>query len=180
MANQDPLQSFLDYIQDVKPYHTKVYEVTLAYTASDVINATVKDSWNITIGMYSAGTVLPGGAVVGGLTGGNINVCEGVGWDTDPWDEGMWDFPYICDLGDPNRVNVTVLETFLMHVTHMSMDSAITIVFDTSNGWDLHPWDSTPWDLELGPDMTTTDTAIDAGATTITETFKITVQEVTP
>lgn len=66
---RDPVQGLVDYVLDVKPFHTKILEVWVHYIHTDLINATVKDrlAWEIFIDLER-------------LTG-----CK-YGWDTSPWD----------------------------------------------------------------------------------------------
>lgn len=37
IKNLDPVQGLVDYVQDVKPYHTKVIEVLIEYVFTDHI-----------------------------------------------------------------------------------------------------------------------------------------------
>lgn len=45
----DPIQGLVDYVHEIKPYHTKVFEVLFEYVYQDNVNTTVKDvlQWNI-------------------------------------------------------------------------------------------------------------------------------------
>jgi hypothetical protein len=47
----DPLSILVDYVLDIKPYHTKIYEVNLAYSYTEPVNVTIADlmEWNIGI-----------------------------------------------------------------------------------------------------------------------------------
>lgn len=170
MAN-DPLQSLLDYIADVKPYHTKVFEVTQTYTYNEPVKTTVKDSIAFNVIWHTLGDTDPAGFIYGG---GAHEICLGIGWDTNPFDTDMWDYPYICNLSDPRLVRVTITEQFNINVSMMLQDQAITFMWDKENGWDLPPWDYTPWDLTLGAVITPIDTYDETSGATITETFVLT------
>lgn len=171
MANTDPLQSLLDYIADVKPYHTKVFEVTMTYTYQEPVKATVKDNLAINVIWHTLGDKDPMGYMYGG---GAHNICPGIGWDTNPFDADMWDYPYICNLTDPRLVNVTITEQFDVKIVMTKNDQVFTFVWDQENGWDLPPWDYTPWDLTLGLVVGETDKSDDTTGATITETFTLT------
>lgn len=69
LTTRDPVQGLVDYVLDVKPFHTKILEVWVEYIYNDPINATVKDKldWEIYMDFDR-------------MTG-----C-GYGWDTSPWD----------------------------------------------------------------------------------------------
>lgn len=45
----DPTQGLVDYVQAVKPYHTKILDVLVEYVYTEKIDATVKDSWSWTM-----------------------------------------------------------------------------------------------------------------------------------
>lgn len=171
MANNDPLQSLLDYIADVKPYHTKVLEVAQTYTYTEPAKTTVTDSISFKVIWHTLGDTDPAGFMYGG---GAHEICLGVGWDTNPLDNDMWDYPYICNLSDPRLINVTIGETFNVNVSVMLKDTALTFTWDSTNGWDLPPWDYTPWDLQLGIAISETDASTDTSGASITETFTLT------
>ena len=44
---QDPIQVLISYVQDIKPYHTKIYEVILSYVYGETANVTIRErfSW---------------------------------------------------------------------------------------------------------------------------------------
>lgn len=69
LTTRDPVQGLVDYVLDVKPFHTKILEVWVEYIYNDPINATVRDEldWEIHLDFER-------------MTG-----C-GYGWDTSPWD----------------------------------------------------------------------------------------------
>lgn len=45
----DPVQGFVDYVQDIKPYHSKILEVLIEYVTVDEVQVTIDDAieWNI-------------------------------------------------------------------------------------------------------------------------------------
>lgn len=49
LNTRDPVQGLIDYVQDVKPYHTKILEVWVEYIYGDEINATIDDQMKMEI-----------------------------------------------------------------------------------------------------------------------------------
>lgn len=49
LNTRDPVQGLIDYVQDVKPYHTKILEVWVEYIYGDKIEATIKDEMKMEI-----------------------------------------------------------------------------------------------------------------------------------
>lgn len=47
----DPTEGLIEYVQAIKPYHTKVLEVLVEYVYTEQINATVLDRWTSRIGL---------------------------------------------------------------------------------------------------------------------------------
>jgi hypothetical protein len=45
----DPVESLVDYVLEVKPYHTKIFEVVVEYVHTDVLKAKIKDSVDMCI-----------------------------------------------------------------------------------------------------------------------------------
>lgn len=45
----DPIQGLVDYVHEIKPYHTKVFEVLFEYVYQDNVNTTVKDVMSLDI-----------------------------------------------------------------------------------------------------------------------------------
>lgn len=41
----DPVQGLVDYVLDVKPYHTKIIEVLIEYVFNEPVNVTILDDW---------------------------------------------------------------------------------------------------------------------------------------
>lgn len=70
ITTRDPVQGLVDYVLDVKPFHTKILEVWVEYIYNDPIHATIKDEldWEIYIDFD------------------RMNGCK-YGWDTSPWDQ---------------------------------------------------------------------------------------------
>lgn len=66
----DPVQGLVDYVNDVKPYHTKIIEVLVEYVHEDKINVTILEDtdWNIGLSWPSeemAELTCPGGYATG-------------------------------------------------------------------------------------------------------------------
>lgn len=49
LNTRDPVQGLIDYVQDVKPFHTKILEVWVEYIYGDKIEATIKDEMKMEI-----------------------------------------------------------------------------------------------------------------------------------
>jgi len=80
ITTRDPVQGLVDYVLDVKPFHTKILEVWVEYIYNDPINATIKDEldWEIFIDFEQQ----PG--------------CR-YGWDTTPWDM-FWNIKDVSEI----------------------------------------------------------------------------------
>ena len=46
---QDPVQGLVDYVLDIKPYHTKIVEVLIEYIHTDPINVTIAEDFKLGI-----------------------------------------------------------------------------------------------------------------------------------
>jgi hypothetical protein len=175
MSNRDPLESLLDYVGTVKPYHTKIYEVTLVYAYNEPIFAKVGERYEISVLMTTP-------------EADKWFVSEGVGWDTGPYDIdqnnpvgdqgvswGQWDYPLISGASSPSRIQTSVLEQLRMMVEMEHGDSALTYVGQNNMGWDEYTWDEESWDdpnypgLYIDGEKVTTDGA----GTSITESLTI-------
>ncbi len=51
----DPVQGLVDYIEDIKPYHSKVIEILTEYVYNEVIDTTITDSLLLEIGLIFPG-----------------------------------------------------------------------------------------------------------------------------
>lgn len=49
----DPIQGLIDYVEDIKPYHTKIIEVMIEYVYDDKTNAIVRDALDLSWGPSS-------------------------------------------------------------------------------------------------------------------------------
>jgi hypothetical protein len=51
LVSIDPIQGLIDYVADIKPYHTKVFETLVEYVYTDFVNVSIVDlaEWNIPI-----------------------------------------------------------------------------------------------------------------------------------
>jgi hypothetical protein len=45
----DPIQGLVDYVSDIKPYHSKIFEVLVEYVYTDMVNVTVVDKMNMSV-----------------------------------------------------------------------------------------------------------------------------------
>lgn len=136
MSKLDPLASLIDYVNTVKPYHSKIYEILLQYVHKENVGVSVAESYQIHT------------TVVNPESDVNV-VCPGVGWDTQPWDIGMYDFPLICnDTSSPSGIRTSVTESMQIDVLNNLGDLAFTYVEDHTQpiGWDMVGWDHTTWD----------------------------------
>ena len=136
MSNIDPLANLIDYVNTVKPYHTKIYEVLLQYKYNEPVNVSLKESYQIltTITTPEANKWL---------------ICDGVGWDASPYNMGLWDYPYQCDSVNPSKVFATISENLQLYVDMFPpTDLAFGYVQDHVGdiGWDKTRWDWTQWD----------------------------------
>ena len=63
----DPIQGFVDYINDIKPYHTKIAEVLIEYQQVELVDITIIEELEFIIDMFRPddrvfdGVVCPGG-----------------------------------------------------------------------------------------------------------------------
>ncbi len=89
----DQINNIIDYITDVKPYHTQIRDYTSTYVTSDIAAGTASDSikWAMTLqfGPSYAGTSISV----------PINTLDSMyGWDfnqgiySEPWDSFAWDY----------------------------------------------------------------------------------------
>lgn len=49
LNTRDPVQGLIDYVKDVKPYHTKILEVWVEYIYNDAVDGTVDDAMRMVI-----------------------------------------------------------------------------------------------------------------------------------
>jgi hypothetical protein len=59
----NPTQGLIDYVGDVKPYHTKILDVLVEYVYTEQINATIQEQWN-----WDAALAVPSDDDAGGIT----------------------------------------------------------------------------------------------------------------
>jgi hypothetical protein len=53
ITTQDPVQGLVDYVLDIKPYHTKIVEVLIEYIHTDPINVSVLENFQLAIGLHT-------------------------------------------------------------------------------------------------------------------------------
>lgn len=83
----DPTEGLVDYVQSVKPYHTKIMEVLVEYIYKEEVNAKVGERWK-----WCMDFTRPGGAFSGNCTNGDVPAQDrieilyacgyGYRWDT--------------------------------------------------------------------------------------------------
>lgn len=49
LLSLDPIQGLVDYVADIKPFHTKIFEVLFEYVNTDAVNTTVVDNLKLDI-----------------------------------------------------------------------------------------------------------------------------------
>ena len=64
----DPIQGLIDYVSEVKPFHTKILEVAVAYSHNDDVDVTITEDLQLDIALFWPG-------VVGSPDEGPIRVC---------------------------------------------------------------------------------------------------------
>jgi hypothetical protein len=136
MSNRDPLVNLIDYVNTVKPYHTKIYEVLLQYVYDEPVAVSIKESYQI----YTTLTTPEANKWI---------ICDGVGWDTTPYGVGLWDYPYQCSSVNPSKVYATVTEKLQTFIDMFPIEERIFgYVQDRVGnlGWDTTRWDWTGWD----------------------------------
>lgn len=74
-CNTDKIQTVVDFIGDIKPFHSKIYEVHLTYEMSESVQASVSDqhSWDVDI-VFDYDDEMP---------------IADYGWDVSVWDD-VW------------------------------------------------------------------------------------------
>ena len=89
VTQRDPVQGLVDYVQDIKPYHTKIMEIWVEYIHQDKINAKIVDELDMEI---------------------HIDIdrrypCK-YGWDTSPWGN----FWHIKDVSEITTGEITYVD----------------------------------------------------------------------
>jgi len=111
VSKTDPVQGLIDYILDIKPYHSKVLEVLMEYIYTDAINVSISETLEID-GILSSGPhfvfcaegwdTYPWGVLVGDLDPFNIPGDNTSGYrpyypfGSPPGSLGHWDYPIVC------------------------------------------------------------------------------------
>lgn len=56
---RDPLEGFIEYVKNVKPYHTKILEIIVEYQYSDIVNITISEKLSMDIHLnFSENTLI--------------------------------------------------------------------------------------------------------------------------
>lgn len=90
-TTRDPVQGLVDYVLDIKPYHTKILEIWVEYIYNDKISGRIHDSLEMDIHIDF-----------------DRNIPCKFGWDTSPWDM-FWNVDDVDDIttGDFTYVDGT-------------------------------------------------------------------------
>lgn len=97
MSKADTIQQLIEYVQTVKPFHSKIYEVATNHTYGEECKIAIKEEMQFTITPDLR----------------DWTVYEGIGWDTTPYalaqyvDTGQVDArgnPIYAVVGDPLNV----------------------------------------------------------------------------
>ena len=67
---QDPIQGLIDYVEEIKPFHTKVLTVAVAYAHNDDVDITFTEEVEFDISLF-----WPSAAEVGSPDEGPIRLC---------------------------------------------------------------------------------------------------------
>lgn len=59
LVSIDPIEGLIGYVQDIKPYHTKVFETLVEYVYTDYINVNIVDRNVLAIGMIQTDALNP-------------------------------------------------------------------------------------------------------------------------
>lgn len=98
---RDPVQGLVDYVLDIKPYHTKILEIWVEYIHHDPINGKVDDSMEMEVHIDFDRRI----------------ACK-YGWDTSPWDM-FWNGNETGHMGGPGQDilegNISYLDTGVIH-----------------------------------------------------------------
>lgn len=117
IAPIDPVQALVEYINDVKPYHSKVVEVNVNYTHTEQANTTMMEvlttTWSISINSVAASlggniVLLVSGDETQTLSAGMLVTLQGVA--------GVLD-------GDYGVTNVSVVTT----QTEITLDAPLLV-----------------------------------------------------
>lgn len=85
LKNIDPIQGLVSYVQDIKPYHSKIFEVLVEYVYQDLVNVTIGDKTTLELDIdpsdtadttFEEGIVQGAIATLGIITGGS-NYIDG-------------------------------------------------------------------------------------------------------
>ena len=52
MANNDPIQGLIDYVNEIKPFHSKILEVAVAYAQNDDVDITFTEEFGVDVSIF--------------------------------------------------------------------------------------------------------------------------------
>lgn len=157
MSSKDPVQGLIDFALDVKPYHSKILDVSVEYVYSDDVNVTIGDRifFNIDVDIdnsfaYCEGQGYNGnswGEMIDGSDPYNIPGDETSGYRTydtsgSPPTVSAWDVSPECDVrSGPTTVFVTFGEVLDFGDLNLSFEELLqTLIQDDTSTTN---WDST-------------------------------------
>lgn len=103
--NRDPIQGLIDYINVVKPYHTKIAEVRVVYKHEDLVNASISENltFSININWQEYANLNVQEQMLFGIdymvqnenmTVTVVDRTSNGGWDMPAWDSEAWSLPF--------------------------------------------------------------------------------------
>lgn len=181
MSNRDPLASLIEYVNEVKPYHTKVYEVILEYVHTEPVKASVKEKYHISVLMTDPDA-------------NDWLVTEGRGWDTGPFDMdqlqplvdvdgrgarnwGRWDYDDAFTTSSPSRILTSVQDSLRLMIQAAHDDVVDTIVNKHPIGWDMAPWDIHGFDTTPRMIIEQNGVEIDSAGARVSESLYISITD---
>lgn len=117
LFNIDPTEGLVKYTKAVKPYHTKVLDVSIEYVYKERIDCMVTDKWNL-----------------------NINLISPKSFVTKAYGYGIvWDnYPFVIDDFPPVTIKQAVGDTpTLVKFNTISNDPTKVIVYDNAYNYEL-------------------------------------------
>ena len=52
----DPVQGLVDYIADIKPYHSKIIEILTEYIYDEPVDVIITEDFHLEVGLFFGGT----------------------------------------------------------------------------------------------------------------------------
>lgn len=185
LVNKDPVEALVQYVLDIKPYHTKIIDVLVEYIYTDPLNVTITDEIEFNFGLD--------------LNRYTYDFCS-TGFDTDPFDSpidgdpqyynpltGMWEtyynFGYYdggCEDVNENFVHVVFDEDiqFEQGSELVYYDNVNVYANDTTSslGYDTFGFGEAGFSIErVRNNVNIDDTGIEVTVDSVTNVFTTTV-----